>query len=702
MYEIRRILLNRKVIITFILMLTINIIIFCRETDREEFFQVKPSHDEYINAYSGKYETVKKNADMLLIGKEYSDIDSFSNRNIRKTLEDFAVVENIEVTNTDETAADKLIEFKFTDYSMIVFVISIIMSMYDERRKNVWNYVYSTKNGRKKLALYKIYALSLGTIIGAILMYVSNFVGAFIKYGSFGDMERAAQSNENFENLVLQISLREAFLIALIIKILVLIFIGIILWFLISNMSGQVVPFLIFGSIMFVEYYFYSSIDIHSAWKNLKYINIFAVLDSQKILGTYINLNIFGYAVNRIYFLCIALAVLLALVVCLTICMGGRRPFEIKKSSRTIKLFQKSSSVFVHELYKNIIAQKIWIIFILYIVGAYMLTRPQEIMYDYSMVIYNQYMENLSGDVTEEKLDYLTSEISVWENKLQELWKKAEASVDDSEIRNISEKIKNIEKAKSMTESIYADAVEMYELKANGCKVGFVNNTGYDMLIGGGAKITSYIDALIILSFMILTVAGIWSYDNQCEMTAAIQSSVNGRGRSAAAKYATAAIIMAAAITILFVLRFVESNTEYGMSNMNLSIKSLSYFREGTPNVSIGAFLLIFVLIRFINTFLAAMIVMYISSKVRNNVISMAVNIAVILLPSCMYYIGLDFFAYLSVARGISVNSMWERRNIFNLDFVLQEAVIFLIGAAIGAWHIWGARIMRCRVIRKT
>ena len=156
MYEIRRILLNKKTVLTFILMLALNIIIFFRETDSEAFTGVKPSHDEYIREYSNKYENIKKNADMLLKGKEYSAPDSFSGRNIRKTLKDFAVVDAIKVTKTDETAANRLIGFRFTDYAMIIFTISIIMSMYDERKKAVWNYVYSAKNGRKRLARYKL------------------------------------------------------------------------------------------------------------------------------------------------------------------------------------------------------------------------------------------------------------------------------------------------------------------------------------------------------------------------------------------------------------------------------------------------------------------------------------------------------------------------------------------------------------------
>lgn len=338
----------------------------------------------------------------------------------------------------------------------------------------------------------------------------------------------------------------------------------------------------------------------------------------------------------------------------------------------------------------------------MFIAGAYMLTRPQEIMYDYSMVIYNQYMENLSGDVTEEKVNYLDSEISAWENKLTELREKAESSTDDSEISNIFEKIKNTEKAKAMTESIYQDAVEMYELKKAGCNVGFVNRTSYDMLIGGGGKENSYLDALIILAFMILTAAGFRSYDNQCEMTAGIQSCVNGRGRIMAVKYAIAAIFAAMSAAILFVLRCIEVSTEYGMDNTALSIKSLGYFREGVPDISIGMFIAMFVLIRFINTFLTAVIIMYISSKAKNNVISMAVNMALVLLPSCLYYIGIDFFAYISAARGISVNSMWQRRNIFNSDFIIQEAVIFIIGTALGAWCMWGTKIVRRRVIRKS
>ncbi|MFG6327250.1 MAG: hypothetical protein K1W00_10400 [Lachnospiraceae bacterium] len=680
MYEIRRILLNKKTVLTFILMLALNIIIFFRETDSEAFTSVKPSHDEYIREYSNKYENIKKNADMLLKGKEYSAPDSFSGRNIRKTLKDFAVVDAIKVTKTDETAANRLIGFRFTDYAMIIFTISIIMSMYDERKKAVWNYVYSAKNGRKRLARYKLFSLALGIMFSSIIMYAGNFLCAIIKYGDMGELGRAAQSNENFENLVMKISLGEAFIFILLIKIFALIFIGVMLWLLISNMSGQVMPFLIFGAIIFAQYFFYSSIDTRSMWKNLKYINIFGILDSQEMLGTYVNLNIFGHALNRVPFLCIGLLALLLLISGLTIYIGGRRPFTVKRSSRPIRLFQESTSIFLQELYKNIIARKIWIIFILYIAAAYAVTRPREIMYDYSTVIYNQYMENLSGGVSEEKINYLRNEISAWEGKLTELHKKAETSTDDSEIRTIYEKINNIEKAKEVTEAIYKDAAEMHELKEAGFNVGFVNSTGYDMLMGGGGKADSNIDAFIILVFMILTTSCFWSYDNQCEMTACIQSCVNGRGKITGIKYLIGALFAASAVAVLFALRCIKVNEEYGLGNFNLSIKSLSYFREGIPDISIGMFLIIFPLLRFINTFFAAAVVMYISSRAKNNVISIAVNIAAVLLPSCMYYIGIDFFKYISAAGAISVNVMWQRRNMFNQDFIIQEAVIFIIG----------------------
>lgn len=692
MYEIKRILLNKRVVIIFMIMLLLNIVIFWNETEKENILDVKKPHNEYINDYTHKYEMVRKNAEMLLRGKEYSDENSFSARNIMKTLKDYEVTENITAVNTDETAADSLIDFKFTDYAMVLFVISIIMSMYDERKKSIWDYVYSTKNGRKKLALYKLSALTAGVTAAAAIMYITNAVCAVLKNGTLGDLSRAAQSNEHFENLVMKLSLGETLMVIWFIKVCVLIFIGIFLWLLISNMKGQIVPFLIFGSIMFVEYYAYSVIDIHSAWKNFKYINIFGILDSQEMLGTYINLNIFGYALNRIPFLCIVLSVLLVLLSGFTIYMGKRRPFVIKKSNRTIRIFERSSSMFLQELYKTIISQKVWIIFILFIAGAYILTRPQEIMYDYSMVIYNQYMENLSGEVTREKIDYLSREITIWDSQLEELFKKAEDSTDESEIRNITEKIKNVEKAKAMTETVYLDAMEMYELKEEGYKVGFVNNTGYDMLIGAGGKNSSNTDGLIILAFMIFTVANFLSYDNQCEMSKSIRSYANGREKYLAVKYATAAIINAAAIIILFMLRYNEVNKEYGINNLDLSVKSLSYFREGVLNMPIWLFFIIFVLVRFINTFFAAVIVMYISSKAPNNVISMIINIAVILIPSCLYYIGIDFFKYISVARGISVNGMWERRNIFNSDFIVQEVMILTAGTIVGVWHILGMK----------
>lgn len=701
MYEIKRILLNKKTMISFMVMFLINMAVFLNQPEDEDIFGIEKPHIEYINNYSKKYEAIKNNAKMLLSGKEYSDADSFSVRNINKTLEDFAVTENIQLTNTDETAADSLINFKFTDYAMLVLVISIVMSMYDERKKSVWDYVYSTKNGREKIAANKLYGLSAGVIISALLMYMSNVVCANIKYGSLGDMSRAAQSNENFENIVLKISLGGALAAAWIIKVSVLILMGIVLWLLISNLRGQVIPFLIYGSMMFAEYYMYSETDIHSVWKNLKYINIFGVLDSQEMLGTYVNLNLFGYAVNRINFMCIVLFILLMAAVLLMICFGKKRPFVLRKSNRALGIFKRSTSIFGQEIYKTFITQKIWFVFILYIIGVCIITRPHEIMYDYGMVVYNQYMENLSGDVTQQKLTYLENEIALWNNQIEELIIKQGSETESYEMQKISEKIKNVQTAKDVTEKIYDEALELMEIKADGTNVGFVNSIGYDRLIGGSSKSNAYMDSIVILVFMILTVAVVWSYDNQCEMSESIKACINGRGKYAEAKYGVAAVLVILAVLILFAFRFAETDIEYGMNNLSMSIRSLSYFREGTPNVSIGVFLGIFLIIRCVNSFLTAVIIMYISSKAKNNIVSIVINIAVFLLPACMYYIGQDLFAYVSTNDGIAVSSMWQNRNIISMGFVIRETVMVLIGVLIAVWHTCGVKLVRRTIIKR-
>ena len=76
------------------------------------------------------------------------------------------------------------------------------------------------------------------------------------------------------------------------------------------------------------------------------------------------------------------------------------------------KLFTYTS-VMLHELWKLIIGQRVWIMGVLFFIVFASLTKSENVYFDYKSTVYNQYMEYISGGITEEKIQYLDEEIVV-------------------------------------------------------------------------------------------------------------------------------------------------------------------------------------------------------------------------------------------------------------------------------------------------
>jgi len=117
----------------------------------------------------------------------------------------------------------------------------------------------------------------------------------------------------------------------------------------------------------------------------------------------------------------------------------------------------------------------------------------------------------------------------------------------------------------------------------------------------------------------------------------------------------------------------------YGFAYLSAPLKSIKIMENVPLNCSIGAFLIILYMTRFVMLICVAWIVMMISSIVSME-ISLIASFAVCLMPSVMIYVGIDLFKNLSVA--MPINFIENFINAKGYAFLIPIILMLIFGIA--------------------
>jgi len=185
-----------------------------------------------------------------------------------------------------------------------------------------------------------------------------------------------------------------------------------------NAVAGMAAAVLVFAA----EYVLDILIPVSGTLNYFKCMNLFFCWDMKNTFGTYCNLNIFGFPVGKG---CCAAAA--AAVVCvLAACMGAvfyARTCQITAEGWVAALLgmlrekcaflTRHTSILFYELYKVFVQQKKWIAFVTLLIWCMYESHTAlvpDILTSMPDASYYNYMRQLSGRVTEEKLAWMEAE----------------------------------------------------------------------------------------------------------------------------------------------------------------------------------------------------------------------------------------------------------------------------------------------------
>ena len=546
---------------------------------------------------------------------------------------------------------------------LIIFVISTII-IYEEREKNLLTLIKSTKNGRTKTIISKIIVTMISIIIISLSMYAINFIYYGIHIG-YGNLSYSLQSLNPFSYSTLQINIMQYLILFIITKIAVFFAISLIILLISSIAKNNVSSYIVFIAIFGISFVLYKTIDPISKYNVFRVINIINLIDTNKIYENYMNLQIFGFMEN-VLVLSIYSVIILVVTLSLSniLIFNKKKDLQIRESYILRKIKQIDiykarifSKVFTAEVYKLLITNKVLVIIILFAILQTYNYKTTNKAISFNESIYKNYMQILSGKLTEEKEKFIQSEQKRFEEaelaieKIEERVAKGEISKKDAIY--YEEPYENI----LATKEIFMKILDQYEYIKENPKAEFVYDTGYKELlrINKNAFLQSdiYLEVVSIMCF-----AGIIVMEYKTGIIKILNSTPKGKKYTVINKIISCIFAGIIIFMISIIPEIMKIKEVYGFDNIKASIVSISLFNNLPQGINILQFIIISYLFRFMVFTSIILLILWISLKIKNTTYSMLALSTLLLVPVILIQFGLEFANYVSINRFLNLSKI--------------------------------------------
>lgn len=686
--ECRRILTDRKIIAIFWLLLLAATGIFLYQQfelrDEQEFIERQreegyyfPTYEErqaeHVDAYQEKIAAVAGQSDLLSSISIFGGRDSFASRNISRTKEDFAGLENISVKRGNYEAVERVIEFDAADYIIFLFGFILVWFFFEDERKGLWNIWYATPEGRKRLVGQRIGVLAVGNACFTGFCYFVLFVVSIFFYGGVGDLNNSAQSVILLGDFTLKVSVLGFLILFTLLHALLAAASSLFAWMCLMLFRNHIFGIVILILVMAVEGSLSVGVSDVSAWSVLKYENLFRLIHPGDILYSYRNYNLFGHPVNCfwallgvLFFVAAVSAAGAALILSKRrpVASPGKAEIYLKRMFAVFKKHYHSLlshlSVMGTELYKILIVQRGFLFVLLWLYILIVRIDVTDVQYYGTVAVLRDIYSEYSGPDDGRVREYIKEQ--------EEIIAQVQEEYDTALVRYVNGEIGSMEfgtvsmKASSYTlliDSIgrikdqlaYMDRVR----EEQGIEPWLFWDKPYkfawtgDGLFTGQGYGTQEVRAIINITLMVLLLSSVFSYDRASNMEKLLHSTANGRERLYHTKIRMAFLVSLSVGLISYGLELYEIQANYPFVGLAAPVQSLSFMEKFPFHISIGAFMIFVVLLRIL-TLLAISMLIYAITYYICGIKGTICTLAVMDVPAALQLLGLPWCRYLSVA----------------------------------------------------
>ncbi|MBQ9673137.1 MAG: hypothetical protein IJV39_00735 [Ruminococcus sp.] len=646
---------------------------------------------EYINGYPAYLESIDASASNMNNISIFKTEDDTVSDNIKKTVQDYSNLKNVELSIGIDEPITTVVNSELPGYLLIIFSLFVIFTFLEERKQGLWTLIYSTPNGRLRLALKRAGVLSIVIAVATVIMYICMFVTAFVFYGGTVDLSRNVQSIDMFKNFIFPMSELQFILFYIGIIVLMQLTLAFMLWFIFSFIQNITFAFGITGVIFAGEFLLYYYLPYQNYFSLFKCINLFNFVNPADGIIKYRNLETFGFTLNMFNLLIIgAIVCSAAFVISAVITLALKRPNKTstKIEIQILKLVAKVKYIFWiivekftligYEFYKILFIQKGLIVAIVFVFVLFNSINTDKIYYSATDSIVNNFYKEYGGKDINNAEKYLQN----LAKEIEDVDKEFEKSIIDFKNNKITSEEYLNKKMKSLAFESKREALEILNERLSYAKennLWMVNPLGYNILLGEEGDSQQTVNAILSIFVLIILLSGIFAYENKSNVYYIMKATYGGRNYIFRKKITVASVI---AVFLWFVMSasdFYNVLANYNLQSFTAPVKSLMFLTNLPFETSIITYVILVYLIRLAMILCVAYIICFVSIFTKYEV-CIALLSVVLVVPSLLYVLGIEMFKYLSLSILVSASNLL--RECAGFTFVIPIVLVTILGVA--------------------
>jgi len=619
MGEIKRVLFNKKYIALLLTIFIANIAVFQyfqvealgRMNSEEELeifiYELEQKQQEEHDKFYRKIKEVPRQKANMLEMSIFAEEDSFAYKNIMKTAGDYERISEVELSEINDYAVDAFLEYDVMYIFGFVLMMFTVTAFLDERKKGLWQIVYTCRGGRLRLLLKRVAILLGVALVTETVLVVSTLSVSFMNYGGIGILFDSVQSVGKLQGFMMPVSTL-SFLVYYILFLAASHAVsGLFIWFVLSLIHNGNLGMVVCAIVYVTEFFLNYMISSRNPLSILKYTNLWFFINPRETFTEYTNIMFAGTLLNVREYLTVTLVVLVILLCAVAVVTGIKtKPFYTPGVIETVlnMISDKMRRLLCHlggmgyEVYKMLIQKK----GILVIAGfCYLLISNMdtlELLLGSDRIQLDAFYEEYMGEINQESL-------AAYDSIEEEINMALEAGESPGEAKL------------SMFDMLKEQKEYAQKLEDRGIKGWFINDRGFELLFGKLKSGKRMIDGVIVLIALVLIVAPVYAMEYRSGVKYMIASTKRGRSSIYWRKTFYSIVCAAAFAAVMFFVRFYEVRTKYNLKGLAAPVQNIRIYENVSLNVSIGEYMALWYGARAMLFVMATCIVMMISACVK-------------------------------------------------------------------------------------
>lgn len=584
-------------------------------------------HITLLNAYPEYLFDINAQKKSMSVISIWGGKDTFSYRNIQKTPQAYEALSETVLLLAPMLGIKDALQNPLTDFiglSLIFLLVTTVMLK--DREQCMMPLLYSMPNGRERLFFEKLALITLSTIGIVFLLYGENFIISGTMYG-VGDLSRPVQCIDILYSCNLSISVGIYLALFFLMKILAFLVYAVMFVFACVVSKNNLMLYSISGCYCGFCYLLHHFVPENSVFGLLHYINPVQFIYVNDVIGTYCNINFFGYPVSLkiVSFITILFMLIVTISLCSVLFVKNK---NMQYRNIVPHLFKKKHvhGQFYYVCYRSLVLQKGFILIMVLLFLAYLFSANFSRVYTSDDIYYEKFTTQFQGAITQETYDFITEKelhYSVLENRILELQMK---DINQYEIAELYEKMRDKNALTRLKNRV--DAIQHSSQNGE-----LFYDSGYERLFGiGGNQETMYI-ILFEMLFLVMLLSPYASQDQKTNMIRVLYATSAGK-TGYWKNLLLYSAICGVAVSILFNVPYVWNILQkYGMQGLSAPIQSITAFTQWNINITVSETIGLLLTLRIIRSCIIAMLISIFSAISRSQITAYVVNFSIFVLP---------------------------------------------------------------------